>query len=175
MRLQKSAAGPTFVACCSSVCASACPPGRALSNRACISRREPATNWIHEIKHDGYRLMAAIIQTELKLRRNSWRSAPSFPLFCFGALAIKLTRGALADRLRRPAPSARPLDRAVDQNRHQQHWTYDLHDGEQRHRLYGVEHVFSPVGAASGRLGQFLDQLPVPNARSPRHARSTQG
>src|SRR3977135_3483845 len=101
MRLQKSAAGPTFVACCSSVFVSACPPGRALST-------------IHEIKHDGYRLMAAIIQTELKLRRNSWRSAPSFPLFCFGALAIKVTRGALAHRLRRPAPSARPLDRAVD-------------------------------------------------------------
>jgi hypothetical protein len=67
---------------------------------------------------------------------------PRFPRFGLGSLPVKPTRGSLANCLRRPAPSSRPLDRAVDQNPDQQDWTYDLHDGEQGHGLNGVEHAF---------------------------------
>ena len=71
---------------------------------------------------------------------------PRFPRFGLGALPVKLTRSSLAHSLRRPAPSSRPLDRAVDQNPDQQDWTYDLHDGEQGHGLNGVEHAFFSKG-----------------------------
>jgi len=58
------------------------------------------------------------------------RLACFFPLFRSGTLPIKLARGSFPNRLCWPAPSARPLQRTVDQNRQQKHRTHDLHDRE---------------------------------------------
>ena len=44
-----------------------------------------------------------------------------------------------------PAPSARPLHRAVDQNREQQDGTYDFHDCEQCMACSELSTCFSPV------------------------------
>jgi len=72
------------------------------------------------------------------------RLACFFPLFRPGALPIELARGGFPDCLCWPAPSARPLQRTVDQHRQQKHRTDDLHDRKHRHRLDGLEHGFSP-------------------------------
>ena len=52
------------------------------------------------------------------------------PLFRPGALPIQLARGFFSHSLCRSPPSARPLERTVDQHRQQKHRTDDLHDGE---------------------------------------------
>src|SRR3954471_12397867 len=67
-----------------------------------------------------------------------------FPLFRSGALPIELARRGFPDGLGRTAPSARPLERAVDQNRQQNHRSYDLQDREQRHRLDDASTPFLP-------------------------------
>jgi hypothetical protein len=57
-RLPKSTAAPTFPQCCSSVCV--CPADSGFIEPCLPSPADKppsGSNWIHEIKHDGFRLM----------------------------------------------------------------------------------------------------------------------